>query len=165
VCGYKDTEHGTRTTSIEYDASKQNQRTVSTCNDCGHKRVTVDWAPNTCSHSWTSVCTTSHNNHNKKVSQMGTNSEGLYNWGCNKHGRSGVAADADKTVCAFSHVRCSKCGGQAGYKVCAGNYGSKYTSKFTCPCGSSHTTGKWRCSNVWCRTYWTGSAFKDAGAW
>ncbi len=158
ACGYKDTAHGTRTTTTQYNTSRSQQRTASTCGDCGHVSY-GSWTTNSCSHSFTGKCDTKHT-HNKTVQNFLDSSS---TWSCSYHGIYTSSSSASTKICPHRHIMCISCGINQKGKGCHATW-SGYTQK-ACVCGTSHGS-YWRCSNEWCRTYYrNGSISVSSGTW
>lgn len=136
-----------------YNDERTQYYTRETCG-CGYVKES-SWKTNDCAHSIVAKCKTSHP-HGKTCAD-------LKKWdcsNCNKH----VSTTPNAIACNMVHIACRYCyvNGNEGRGCYEAN---KYNTNYRFDCICAHTVNKWRCSNIWCRTNWTGSAYQTKKAW
>lgn len=126
---------------------------ASTCTTAGSQNYKCDTCSQTkkvatalASHAFNALCNTVHNANNYDFDDM--------SWSCT------TCRNNYDYITKTYHICCSMCGQPNGYRACGLHPDrTKYSKTVTCVC--KHTTGQIRCSNSWCKTYWTGTEFKQ----
>lgn len=126
---------------------------ASTCETAGSQKYKCSTCPQTktvalakASHAFNALCNVVHDANNYDFVDM--------SWTCT------TCKNNYEYITKTYHICCSMCGTPNGYRACGLHPDkSKYFNTVTCVC--KHTTGQIRCSNAWCKTYWTGTEFKQ----